>query len=672
MSMPKRRLLAFALCAFPIVVYAAEGNISDQFYNAIRRDEAATVQALIRSGASVNVKDSRGGTPLMYAAAVGSEAMMRRLIEAGADVNARTSFDATTLMWCSNSLPRVKFLIEHGADVNARSKQGHTPLLLASSHAGGLEIVKLLLAKGASLKSAVKNGATPEQLPGTGIPPDARFRNPLAAAADTNDTALINFILDKGGPEMTAGPGGAMALMSAATFGNSEIVKRLLAAGVNVNAQSPPVTERVKNGPIGIGSLTALILAAGGGDTETVRLLLEAGADVNRQDVRGMTPLMLAVATDHPNHDIIRMLLARGADTQVKSKAGETAVDWAVKFKQPPVIAAVRASSRGADAPKTDAAAPGRSAAADDAVAKSVALLQKSAVTSFKEGGCISCHSGNIVTSAVAYARRKGVRVDEAAAAETLRATRLQFAAASDGLLERADLPASEILSHALLALAEEGAQPDRTIDAMVHNFAAHQLGNGSWAYRGIVRPPTKDSVFSNTAVAIRVFKQFTPPARKGEFDERIARAARALSSAEPVTTEDAVMQLRGLTWAGADAAKLQQLQKKLIGLQRPDGGWPQTPYLASDAYATGTALHALHESGVTAGSAAYRNGVAFLLKTQASDGSWHVASRAPKFQPYFEGGFPYRHDQWISQWATGWATIALSHTLPERTAALK
>ena len=61
--------------------------------------------------------------------------------------------------------------------------------------------------------------------------------------------------------------------------------------------------------------------------------------------------------------------------------------------------------------------------------------------------------------------------------------------AAADGMLERSDPPASEILSLASFALAEEDAQPDRTIDAMVHNFAAQQLTDGSWAYRGLRRP---------------------------------------------------------------------------------------------------------------------------------------------------------------------------------------
>jgi hypothetical protein len=52
-------------------------------------------------------------------------------------------------------------------------------------------------------------------------------------------------------------------------------------------------------------------------------------------------------------------------------------------------------------------------------------------------------------------------------------------------------------------------------------------------------------------------------------------------------------------------------------------------------------------------------------LSTQAANGSWRVASRAPKFQAYFNSGFPYAGDQWISAWATAWSTMALAQTLP-------
>ncbi len=41
-----------------------------------------------------------------------------------------------------------------------------------------------------------------------------------------------------------------------------------------------------------------------------------------------------------------------------------------------------------------------------------------------------------------------------------------------------------------------------------------------------------------------------------------------------------------------------------------------------------------------------YRRGVDYLLRTQQEDGTWHVVTRALGFQPYFQSGFPYDHDQ--------------------------
>jgi hypothetical protein len=50
-----------------------------------------------------------------------------------------------------------------------------------------------------------------------------------------------------------------------------------------------------------------------------------------------------------------------------------------------------------------------------------------------------------------------------------------------------------------------------------------------------------------------------------------------------------------------------------------------------------------------------------YLLSTQFPDGAWHVRSRAIKFQPYFESGFPFGHDQWISAAATALAAQAVA-----------
>ena len=125
-------------------------------------------------------------------------------------------------------------------------------------------------------------------------------------------------------------------------------------------------------------------------------------------------------------------------------------------------------------------------------------------------------------------------------------------------------------------------------------------------------------------------------------------------------------MKLVGLQCVGADEAALRRVAKTILSAQRPDGGWSQTQFLSSDAYATGQTLVVLLKTGMLkADDAAYRRAANYLLSTQHADGSWYVRSRSPKFQPFFESGFPYGHDQWISAMATGWATTAVAMGLP-------
>ncbi|MCU0704575.1 MAG: hypothetical protein MUF18_11415, partial [Fimbriiglobus sp.] len=92
------------------------------------------------------------------------------------------------------------------------------------------------------------------------------------------------------------------------------------------------------------------------------------------------------------------------------------------------------------------------------------------------------------------------------------------------------------------------------------------------------------------------------------------------------------------------------------------DGGWAQNDLRFSDAYATGSALFALHTAGgVNSKDPAFVRGLRFLLGTQLDDGTWHVRTRSRPVQVYFESGFPHGKDQFISCAATGWATAALA-----------
>ena len=56
-----------------------------------------------------------------------------------------------------------------------------------------------------------------------------------------------------------------------------------------------------------------------------------------------------------------------------------------------------------------------------------------------------------------------------------------------------------------------------------------------------------------------------------------------------------------------------------------------------------------------------YPKGVRYLLRTEWPDGSLLRGSHCPKFQPYFQSGFPFDHGQWISAAATAWAVMGLA-----------
>jgi hypothetical protein len=171
-----------------------------------------------------------------------------------------------------------------------------------------------------------------------------------------------------------------------------------------------------------------------------------------------------------------------------------------------------------------------------------------------------------------------------------------------------------------------------------------------------------EESDITLTVLSVRTLQLYPIPARRAEFDRRLARARGWLLEARPRTEYERADVLLGLYWSGASADQLKRAAKQLTSDQKSDGGWSQRANLPTDPYMTGMALWALRESGqLGERDAAYKKGVEYLLRTQMEDGSWYVRSRAVKLQPYFQSGFPYDHDQWISCAATAYATMALA-----------
>jgi len=137
--MPANRVMllwAAMLLARP----AGADELSEQFWAAARRGDAATVKALLAKGVDVNTKFRYGATALSYAADRGHFEVVKVLLEQGADANVRDTFyDATPLTWAASKgqMDVVKMLLEKGAN-------GEEVLLSAVSLGRG-ELVKMVL-----------------------------------------------------------------------------------------------------------------------------------------------------------------------------------------------------------------------------------------------------------------------------------------------------------------------------------------------------------------------------------------------------------------------------------------------------------------------------------------------------------------------------------------------
>ena len=301
------------------------------------------------------------------------------------------------------------------------------------------------------------------------------------------------------------------------------------------------------------------------------------------------------------------------------------------------------------------------------AVQKAVALLDKSATGHTSQRQCFSCHQQSMPLVAFAAAQASGMRLDpEMAQRQVDHTTAFLELNRPHFLSNKGTGGQVDTAGNILLGLAAAGYKPDANTDAVVDYLLKRQAASGAWNCSSR-RPPSEASHAATTWLAATGLRNYGGTNRRTEVDSALLRAHDWLVRFQPVDTEDLVFRLRGLKVCGAKPEDIQAAAEDLIAIQREDGGWPQAWPMATDAYATATALAALQACiDMPATDKTYRHGMDFLLRSQAADGSWHVASRSDPFQKYFETGFPHGNDQWISSTATAWAIIALSSGLPK------
>ena len=329
---------------------------------AAENGNAAILERLLAAGADANATMSGGETLLMTAARTGDADTVRVLLARGADANTRESLRGqTALMWAAanNNTAAIHALAEQGADVHARTDNpsrspgrtfssapatGFTPLLFAV-RGGHVDAVGVLLEAGADVNDTVSDG-----------------QSALVVAAANANWELAAFLLDRGADPNHAAAGwnalhqtvrtrrmntgfGTPGPFAAGTLDSIDLIRKLLADGVDVNARMTRngIRDGQRNRFNRLGA-TAFMLAAKITDVEVMRVLLEAGADPLMPTADGTTPLMVAagLAIWNPGEDggsldgqedevleAVRICVELGNDVNAANYRGETALHGA-------------------------------------------------------------------------------------------------------------------------------------------------------------------------------------------------------------------------------------------------------------------------------------------------------------------------------------------------------
>lgn len=316
--------------------------------------------------------------------------------------------------------------------------------------------------------------------------------------------------------------------------------------------------------------------------------------------------------------------------------------------------------------PDVSVAADVSAAAVRAALQKALPLLEHGAKVSAAERTCFTCHNQAVPVLALTALAARGFATDRDNRQLQLQHTwnHLDRGRAS---YQQGKGQGGQVLTagYALWTLEAGSWKSDETTAAVTHYLAEYQKDQPHWSASS-QRLPSAGSPFTATYVALRALSYYGTAEQAPQINARRTAAAKWLLETEPRDTEDRVFRLLTLPYIAADEATRKAAVEQLLTRQNTDGGWSQTESMASDAYASGTVLTALQEVGqLPSDHPAIVSGCRYLLKSQLDDGSWHVVTHARPIQEYYESGFPHGEDQFISIAATGWATLALAHTLP-------
>lgn len=254
------------------------------------------VQLFVENGVNINQKDER---PLTKASESGNLEIVQYLLKTGK--NSQETLNDALWALCDarpkpDTLKIAQRLLEYGAQVNSQAGFYNTTPLHGAAQNGSLELVKLLVSKGAKVNAV-----------------DKEFSMPLAKAVQADNLEIAKFLLEHGA-DKTINHADTEFQTAIFKARSAKMAQLLIANGANVS-------DRDKKG------LSVLLHAVANYlDFDLLKVLLQNGADINAQDKSGTTALLWVAQHPYERDDknCVQFLLENGANANVANNQGET------------------------------------------------------------------------------------------------------------------------------------------------------------------------------------------------------------------------------------------------------------------------------------------------------------------------------------------------------------
>ena len=318
------------------------------------------VKTLMHHGVPVDQVDDHGDTALHLAAAQGHLSVVMTLVNIGySDVNVANVFGMTPLILTIENNHSEAFGFLSGCERVHTLKRDHTgvpPLFQAIHRDNGKFVDKLHAAKG---RLVLRYQHEPPLFTAARLGKMNSLRVLLERKEPVNEVCKKSLYKDLAPIHIAVYSGHLQAVIALCVAGadlhktsqsghtavsiaqkqrtqshNGELIKSF----IDVAAKSQSLTEskavgaaiKAANGlrAVGAGGNTAFHLAALNGQFEIVLLLVLSGFSINERNLKGETPLHVAVG--HVNSEsCARFFVAAGADLHAKTKAGKSVLTTA-------------------------------------------------------------------------------------------------------------------------------------------------------------------------------------------------------------------------------------------------------------------------------------------------------------------------------------------------------